>query len=56
MHFASGSFDSTIKIWEFNTWKCVQTLTGHNSNIIGIVSLKMDGKLAIASCSNDKSI
>ena len=55
-HFASGSFDKTIKIWEINTWKCVQTLEGHTGNIIGIINLKMDGKQAIASCSNDKSI
>ena len=33
-HFASGSFDSTIKIWEIDTWNCVETLTGHTSNII----------------------
>ena len=54
--FCQVDSDNTIKIWEFNTWKCVQTLEGHTSNIIGIISLKMNGKLAIASCSNDKSI
>ena len=55
-HFASGSFDQTIKIWEIYTWKCVQTLKGHTGNIIEIIKLKKEGKQAIASCSNDKSI
>ena len=55
-HFASGSFDSTIKIWEIDTWNCVETLTGHTSNIIGLINLKVNGRIAIASCSNDKNI
>ena len=64
--FASGSFDSTIKIWEIDTWKCVQTLIGHNLNIICIITLKnynfeykeyyKNKSNAIASCSNDKTI
>ena len=60
-YFASGSFDCTIKIWDINTLECIQTLTGHNSNIICIISLndnndnpKKSG--SIASCSNDKTI
>ena len=55
-HFASGSFDSTIKIWEIDTWDCVQTLFGHSSNIIGLINIKINGRNAIASCSNDKTI
>ena len=60
-YFASGSFDYTIKIWEIKTWKCVQTLLGHGSNIICIISLKSQNdsyykKNSIASCSNDKTI
>ena len=55
-HFASGSFDQTIKIWEIYTWKCVQTLFGHKANIIGIIKLRKKAKPAIASCSNDRSI
>ena len=61
-YFASGSFDCTIKIWEINNWKCIQTLVGHNSNIINIVSLKNKNNSnnnyndSIASCSNDRSI
>ena len=67
--FASGSFDFSIKIWEINTWECIQTLVGHDSNIICVISLynninksKNHGDnyikkpLLIASCSNDKTI
>ena len=39
-YFASGSFDYTIKIWEIDSWKCVQTLYGHELNIICLISLK----------------
>ncbi len=56
--FASGSFDSTIKIWEINSWKCVQTLYGHESNIICLINLnsRISNNNIIASCSNDKTI
>ena len=65
-YFASGSFDCTIKIWEINSWVCVQTLVGHDSNVICIISLKYNNKngninysrnpTLIASCSNDKTL
>ena len=59
-YFASGSFDCTIKIWEINTWKCIQTLYGHESNIICVISLNINfynsNNKLIASCSNDKNI
>ena len=55
-HFVSGCFDSTIKIWEIDTWNCVQTLIGHTSNIIGLINIKINGRNAITSCSNDKTI
>ena len=62
-YFASGSFDCSIKIWDINTWKCVQTIMGHESNIICIISLNRRNRRSneynnssFASCSNDKSI
>ena len=64
-YFASGSFDCTIKIWEIDTYKCIQTLTGHQLNIICIITLykyNLDenksnkDKSFIASCANDKTI
>ena len=55
-HFASGCFDATIKIWEINTWNCVETLVGHQSNVIGIINFKRNGRNVIISCSNDKTI
>ena len=70
-YFASGSFDFSIKIWEINNWKCVQTLIGHDSNIICVIALNNNNNtnksknqvnnykkcpLLLASCSNDKTI
>jgi WD40 repeat protein len=55
-HFASGSFDNTIKIWDIDTLECVQTLDEQTSYILGIINLKMEGKQALASCSKDKTI
>ena len=60
-YFPSGSFDCTIKIcWEINNWKFRQTLVGHNSKIISLISLKYKNKNnandLISSCSNDRSI
>ena len=60
-YFASGGFDNVIKIWEIKTLKCVQTLVGHKSNIICVITLKNNkkencNKNSICSCSNDKTI
>ena len=38
-YFASSSFDNTIKIWEINCWKDIQTLYGHKFNIICLLAL-----------------
>jgi WD40 repeat protein len=53
IHFASGSFDKTIKIWDKRDFNVIQTIEAHNSNVICIIKLK-DNKLV--SCSNDKTI
>lgn len=60
-YFTSGGFDNIIKIWEIKTLICVQTLIGHKSNIICIITLKNykddnNKKNSICSCSNDKTI
>ena len=52
-YFASGSFDNKIKIWDFNTNKCILTLSGHSSNVIQIIKLKNN---FLASCSLDKTV
>lgn len=63
--FASAGFDSVIKIWEIKTWKCVQNLMGHKSNIICLITLKNYkndnnnnnyNQNSICSSSNDKTI
>ena len=52
--FASASFDKTIKIWDINTMQYVQTLEGHNSNVIGVLYYKNSD--CLISCSNDHYI
>lgn len=48
-NLASGSTDRTIKIWNTETGKCLQTLIdGHNLNIGSIISLE-DGYIAASS-------
>ena len=51
-YFASSSFDKTIKIWDINNMKCINTLKGHKSNVIGIIFINN----YLISCSNDKTI
>ena len=41
-YFASGSNDSTIKIWDFNEKKLESTLKGHNDCILSVIILKND--------------
>ena len=52
-HFASGSFDNTIKIWDKKTCEIIQDLKGHTSNVICIIKLKDN---TLVSCSTDKTI
>ena len=52
-YFASGSFDRTIKIWDLENKNSIQTLVGHESNVINVI--KYDENILI-SCSNDNSI
>ncbi|MBD2137363.1 hypothetical protein H6F32_07130 [Anabaena sp. FACHB-1237] len=51
---ASGSVDSTIKLWNVNTGNLLQTLTGH-SNSVRSVAYSPDGQ-TVASGSDDKTI
>ena len=51
---ASGSDDSTIKIWDVENEKELRTLSGHSDNVMSI-SFSPDGK-TIASGSLDKTI
>lgn len=51
--FASGSNDSTIKIWDFNEQKLSGTLKGHNDCILTLILLKNEN---LCSGSADMSI
>ncbi|MGK7874389.1 MAG: hypothetical protein AB4426_14070 [Xenococcaceae cyanobacterium] len=50
---ASGSFDNTIKIWNLNTGKLLNTLTG--DSIINAIAISPDGK-NLVSGSDDNTI
>jgi WD40 repeat protein len=50
---AAGSGDSTIKIWDRESWRCLQTLTGHTNTVNG---LKRLGHSKLISASGDRTI
>ena len=52
-YIASASFDETIKIWDLKTNKCINTLNGHKSNVIGII---YHSPTFLVSCSSDQTI
>ena len=37
---ASGSTDTTVKIWSVATGACVATLEGHDDNVISLAELE----------------
>jgi WD40 repeat protein len=52
--FASGSNDTTIKIWDLNQGICLKTLMEHSHWITSLIFIERDNSLV--SGSNDKSI
>ncbi len=51
---ASSSHDSTIKLWDLTTGKCLQTLSGHRSPVFSVV-FSPDGQ-TLASSSEDRLV
>jgi len=49
----SGSFDHTIKLWDFSKGQCLKTLQCHKSYVKCILKLN---EIQIASGSSDQSI
>ena len=53
-YLASGSWDTTIKIWQVATWKLYTTLSGHSYSV-NSVAFSPDGQY-LASSSDDNTI
>ncbi len=53
---ASGSDDTTIKIWHLFSGECVRTLRGHSGWINDLVSIENENMKCLASCSEDTLI
>ena len=51
---ASGSDDSTVRLWDAETGACVRTLEGH-SNVVFSVCFSPDGR-RLASSSSDRTV
>ena len=51
----SGGWDSTLRVWDIESGKCLHTLKGHLGSI-STVSITPDGRLAISSGSRDKTL
>lgn len=52
-YLASASSDSTIKIFDLRSKKCIRTLIGHSDEVLFILSI---GKKLLASSSKDKTV
>ena len=52
-YIASSSLDNTIKVWDIQNKRCLQTLKGHSSNVTCVIKLHNN---SLASCSYDKTI
>jgi WD40 repeat protein len=51
---ASASFDNTVKIWDINSGKYLQTLEGH-SDLVSSVTFSHDS-IWLASASDDNTV
>lgn len=51
----SGSWDSTIKVWDIRTGACMLTVTDHNSDVYGIC-FQYNRPFVFTSCSRDTTI
>lgn len=52
----SGSSDSTIKLWNISSGKCLKTLVGHKNSINSMINMNEIEKNTIASGSTDQTV
>lgn len=48
----SGSYDTSIRVWDLTTFKCIQRLVGHTSSVEALTT----GKDKLFSASTDNTI
>ena len=51
-HIVSGSGDTTLKIWDFKSGKCIRTLEGHTSSVLA-VALTPDGSYIVSGSADE---
>src|SRR4029079_13167560 len=52
---ATGSNDSTTRIWDYRTGDCLTTLTGHTETVNGVAWATTGGRLLLATGSSDET-
>jgi WD40 repeat protein len=48
----SGSYDNTLRVWDFETGECLMVLEGH-TNLVTSLALSPDGQLVVSGSSDD---
>ena len=55
-YLASGSEDTTVKIWRLHDESLVTTFEGHEESVYSVLSIKHKDKMLLASGSDDGEV
>jgi WD40 repeat protein len=47
----SGSYDTTVRVWDMSSWECVHVLEGHSDEVTS-VNVSADGRYVISGSAN----